>query len=137
MQGDGQNSKSPSKTIHSSNDPYDWTNYTIARNEKKRWVGKVLKIGHRRRVQQATEGPQGMWRLAKWARSRSGAHEQGITPILTSPSGRRAETVEDKIELLCISLKGVKEAQLARPGGGSRRRSRSCQRNAEPQRAVT
>lgn len=35
---------------------------------------------------------------SKWARSRSGAHEQGITPTLTSPSGRRAETVEDQKE---------------------------------------
>src|SRR5699024_3757874 len=63
-------------------------------------VGKALKIGHRRRVQEATEGgPRGLWRLAKWARSRRGAYEQGITPTLISPSGRRAETVEDKAEL--------------------------------------
>lgn len=83
-----------------THDPDDWIYYTIARNEKKRLVGKALKIGHRRRVQKATEaGPRGMWRLAKWARSRRGAYEQGITPTLISPSGRRAETVEDKAEL--------------------------------------
>ena len=42
----------------------------------------------------------GLWRLAKWARSRKGAYESGITPTLKAPNGDTAESVEDKTALL-------------------------------------
>ncbi|KAJ5121346.1 uncharacterized protein N7515_009307 [Penicillium bovifimosum] len=64
-------------------DAYDWMCYTKARNVKSRLLKKKLSRAHRRRVQQVVEdGPQGLWRLAKWARNRDGAYEKGITPSL-------------------------------------------------------
>ncbi|OQD66240.1 hypothetical protein PENANT_c371G10633, partial [Penicillium antarcticum] len=64
-------------------DPYDWMCYSEARNRKTRLIKKTLSRAHRRRVQQVIEdGPQDMWRLAKWARNRDGAYEKGITPSL-------------------------------------------------------
>ncbi|KAJ5303939.1 uncharacterized protein N7443_003599 [Penicillium atrosanguineum] len=75
--------------------------YSEARNKKTRLVKRALSRAHRRRVQQVIEdGPQGMWRLAKWARNRNGAYEKGLTPSLKiqglqSP-GQLAETVEQK-----------------------------------------
>ncbi|KAI1829300.1 hypothetical protein DTO027I6_9813 [Penicillium roqueforti] len=63
--------------------PYDWMCYSEARNRKTRLVKKTLSRAHQRRVQQVIEdGPQDMWRLAKWARNREGAYEKGITPSL-------------------------------------------------------
>lgn len=84
-------------------DPYDWMQYSKARNEKTRLVKKALSRAHRRRVQQVIEeGPRGMWRLAKWARNRSGAYERGLTPSLKiqdpETPGELAETVTQKAE---------------------------------------
>jgi hypothetical protein len=50
-------------------------------------------------VQQATEdGPQGLWRLAKWARRREGAYEQGMTPLLKN-GDQVVKIVENKVAL--------------------------------------
>ncbi|RAO68551.1 uncharacterized protein BHQ10_004563 [Talaromyces amestolkiae] len=88
--------------LHSNtHNPWIWRAYLRAQNHKKRLVSKSLRLGHRRRVQQATEqGPLGLWRLAKWAHSRKGAYESGITPTLKAPNGDTAESVEDKTALL-------------------------------------
>ncbi|EEA25056.1 reverse transcriptase, putative [Talaromyces marneffei ATCC 18224] len=98
-----------------THNPWIWRAYLRARNRKKRLVSKSLKLGHRRRVQQATEqGPIGLWRLAKWARSRKGSYESGITPTLQSINGRTAETVEAKTALLSESFfPAIPEADLA------------------------
>jgi hypothetical protein len=90
------------RRLHSNtHNPWIWRAYLRARNKKKRLVSKSLRLGHRRRVQQATEkGPNGLWRLAKWACSRKGAYESGITPTLKSTDGPPAETVEAKTKLL-------------------------------------
>jgi hypothetical protein len=79
--------------------PSVWIRYCIARNHKKRLIEKQLRLGHRQRVQQATEeGPHGLWRLANWARKRAGAYDQGITPTLHA-NGQVAESVQDKARL--------------------------------------
>ena len=84
-------------------DPYDWMCYSEARNQRTRLVKKALSRAHRRRVQQVIEdGPQGMWRLAKWARNRNGAYDKGLTPSLKiqglQTPGKLAETVDQKAE---------------------------------------
>ena len=84
-------------------DPYDWMCYSEARNAKARLVKRTLSRAHRRRVQQVIEdGPRGMWRLAKWARNRTGAYERGLTPSLKiqdpQTPGKLAETVDQKAE---------------------------------------
>lgn len=64
--------------------------YTEARNKKTGLVKKALSKAHRRRVQQVIEdSPQGIWRLTKWARNRSGAYEKGLTPSFKVENPRR------------------------------------------------
>ncbi|KAJ5111870.1 reverse transcriptase [Penicillium alfredii] len=87
----------------STQDPYDWMCYSEARNKKTRLIKKTLSRAHRRRVQQVIEdGPQGMWRLAKWARNRDGAYGKGITPSLKIQQPQAidalAETIDQKAE---------------------------------------
>lgn len=104
------------RRLHSNtHNPWVWRAYLRARNKKKRLVSKSLKLGHRRRVQQATEkGPQGLWRLARWARTRKGLYESGITPTLKSTDGDLAESVEAKTKLLSESFfPAIPEADLA------------------------
>ncbi|KAJ5766658.1 reverse transcriptase [Penicillium nucicola] len=84
-------------------DSYDWMLYSKARNRNSHLIKKTLSRAHRRRVQQVIEDwPQGMWRLAKWARNRDGAYEKGITPALKIQNpqtpGAFAETIEQKAE---------------------------------------
>ena len=92
------------RRIHTrTKDPCDWIRYSEARNKKTRLIKKTLSRAHRRRVQQVIEdGPQGMWRLVKWARHRDGAYEKGLTPSLKIQDPRRlgeiAETVDQKAE---------------------------------------
>jgi ribonuclease HI len=94
------------RRIHTrTKDPFDWMRYSVARNMKARLIKKTLSKAHRRRVQQVIEdGPRGMWRLAKWARSRNGAYEKGLTPSLKIPNpqipGALAETIEQKADAL-------------------------------------
>jgi hypothetical protein len=77
----------------------NWQRYKVIRNRKRRIVANALRQGHRRRVQQATEdGPRGLWRLAKWARTREGAYEQGMTPPLKN-GDQVVETVKNKAVL--------------------------------------
>ncbi|KAJ5552062.1 reverse transcriptase [Penicillium frequentans] len=70
----------------------------MARNDKNRLIKGTLSRAHRQRVQRVVdEGPRGMWRLAKWARNRSGVYERGLTPTLRTRDGATtAETVEQK-----------------------------------------
>jgi ribonuclease HI len=76
----------------------DWTAYTKARNRKGKVVSRTLQQGHRKRVQQTVDrGPRGMWRIAKWARSRG--NQTGIIPTLHQ-GDRTAETAEQKADLL-------------------------------------
>jgi hypothetical protein len=86
------------RRIHTTtHDPEDWERYKAARNRKKRTVKKALKSGHRRRVEEVTrDGPKGLWRLAKWARNRDQAYEQGVIPTLTLDNGQTASAAEDK-----------------------------------------
>ncbi|EED13497.1 reverse transcriptase, putative [Talaromyces stipitatus ATCC 10500] len=92
-----------------------WRAYLRAQNRKKRLISKSLRLGHRRRVQQATEkGPQGLWRLAKWARTRRGLYKSRVTPTLISTDGRTAESVEVKTALLSESFfPAIPEADLS------------------------
>ncbi|KAJ5901428.1 reverse transcriptase [Penicillium tannophilum] len=80
-----------------SRDPLDELRYKQARNDKNRLIKGTLSKAHRKRVQKVVEeGPRGMWRLAKWARNRSGVYERGLTPTLRTRDGAAAETVEQK-----------------------------------------
>jgi hypothetical protein len=62
----------------------DWETYRVARNEKGKLITKALQEAHRERVNRAAdEGPKGLWKLAKWARSKGlGAAQQRVTPTI-------------------------------------------------------
>jgi exonuclease III len=56
-----------------------WEAYRAARNHKARTISKALRKAHRDRIEQATESPDALWKLARWARTR---HDQSTGPIL-------------------------------------------------------
>jgi hypothetical protein len=61
-----------------------WEAYRVARNNKARTISKALRKAHRDCIKQATESPDALWKLAKWARTR---HDQssGSIPQLQHP----------------------------------------------------
>jgi hypothetical protein len=67
--------------------------YKDARNHKTRLVRKILRNGHRQRVQEMTEDDRGLWKLSKWARNRSTG--PATTPTLES-QGQSMRTPEAK-----------------------------------------
>lgn len=50
--------------------PEAWEAYRRARNHKARLIRKTLRNHHRKRVKEATSSLDGLWRIARWARSR-------------------------------------------------------------------
>jgi ribonuclease HI len=77
-----------------------WEAYRIARNQKGRVIRKALLQGHRNQVESAMKSPEGMWKLARWAKNR-GEAAPTTTPILKDPT-TNIEHVEpqDKARLL-------------------------------------
>ncbi|CRL30042.1 Endonuclease/exonuclease/phosphatase [Penicillium camemberti] len=78
----------------------DWETYRLARNQKGKVIKAALRRGFRSFIEEAVDqGPQGLWRVAKWARNRG--QQQGSTmPVLKTAEGGVAETDEDKVNLL-------------------------------------
>ena len=79
----------------------DWEVYKLARNDKGRVVKRALRTGFREFVKDAIgQGPQGLWRMSKWARNRSQT-EQGssIMPPLKTADGI-AESTNEKVQAL-------------------------------------
>ncbi|PCG88661.1 Reverse transcriptase [Penicillium occitanis (nom. inval.)] len=117
MQRSSNNVSSITPSTLNTHNPWIWRANCRARSKKKRFVNKSLKLGHRCRVQEATEkGPQGPWRLAKWASTRNGVYESGIAPTLTSTTGtgNLAESVKAKTKLLSKTFfPAIPEADLA------------------------
>ncbi|KAG0156962.1 hypothetical protein PDIDSM_4145 [Penicillium digitatum] len=78
----------------------DWQVYKLARNQKGRTIKAALRRGFRSFIEEAVDqGPQGLWRVAKWAKNRG--QQQGSTmPALRTPEGGAAESDTDKVNLL-------------------------------------
>ncbi|OQE59010.1 hypothetical protein PENNAL_c0342G04449, partial [Penicillium nalgiovense] len=78
----------------------DWETYKLARNQKGKVIKAALRHGFRNFIKEAIDqGPQGLWRVAKWARNRG--QQQGSTmPVLKSSEGGVAETDGEKVNLL-------------------------------------
>ncbi|KAJ5195637.1 uncharacterized protein N7498_009075 [Penicillium cinerascens] len=82
----------------------DWQEYTSARNRKGKVIAKASRAAYRKWVKDLTdEGPKGMWKVAKWARSRAEASSGSNIPALKKPDGSLADTNQAKVEV----LKGV------------------------------
>lgn len=76
-----------------------WASYCEARNKKGKELSKLMRQTHRERVEATSTDPKGLWKLAKWARSR-GTASQAFTPALKRLDGTLALEPSDKAELL-------------------------------------
>ncbi|OQD70292.1 hypothetical protein PENANT_c265G00793, partial [Penicillium antarcticum] len=82
-----------------SHDEEDWEVYKSARNEKGRVIKRTLRTGFREFVKEAiNQGPQGLWRMSKWARNR-GQEQSSIMPPLKTADGI-AESTTEKVQAL-------------------------------------
>ncbi|KID81777.1 pol-like protein [Metarhizium guizhouense ARSEF 977] len=61
-----------------------WEAYRKARNHKGRVIKKALRRGHRENVEKASESPEALWKMARWARNRN-APAPEVTPALQHP----------------------------------------------------
>ncbi|KAH7563672.1 hypothetical protein BM1_00719 [Bipolaris maydis] len=88
------------KRVHSQYHTEEtWEAYRAARNQKARTISKALRKAHRNRIEQATESPDALWKLARWARTR---HDQSIgsIPTIQHPDTRcELEDPAEKAEL--------------------------------------
>ncbi|KAJ6176718.1 hypothetical protein N7485_003632 [Penicillium canescens] len=77
----------------------DWEVYKLARNQKGRIIKRALRSGFREFVKEAiNQGPQGLWRMSKWARNR-GQEQSSIMPPLKTADGI-AESTNEKVQAL-------------------------------------
>jgi len=78
----------------------DWQVYKMARNQKGRIIKRALRHGFRSFIEDAVaQGPQGLWKVSKWARNRG--QQQGTTmPALKTHNDAMAETNESKVNTL-------------------------------------
>lgn len=89
-----------------------WEEYRAARNLKGRLIKKLLRKNHWERIQEATETPSGLWKLAKWARNRQ--PRQSFTPPLREGLGPMKTQIDEKIALLKENFfPRMKEADLS------------------------
>ncbi|OGE50276.1 hypothetical protein PENARI_c017G00750 [Penicillium arizonense] len=80
-------------------DEGDWEEYKPARNQKGRMIKEALRKGFREFVKEAIgQGPQGLWRMAKWARNRG--QEQGHTMPPLNTADAVAESTDEKVQAL-------------------------------------
>ena len=87
--------RSPSDSIAKET----WEAYSRLRNTKGKKLAKLMRNTHRERVEAAATDPKGLWKLAKWAKSR-GTASQAFTPALQQLDGTSATGPEEKAELL-------------------------------------
>ena len=87
------------RTWQSSRLEEDYEAYKTARNKKGRTIQKALRNTHRRKVEEASASPSGLWKLVKWAKNRH-ATTSALTPTLVGPDGSLVEQPEGKTDLL-------------------------------------
>jgi hypothetical protein len=76
-----------------------WEAHRAARNHKARTISKALRKAHRERIEQATESPDALWKLARWARTRNNQSTQSIPTIQHPNTRRELEDPAEKAEL--------------------------------------
>lgn len=81
------------KRIHNQHSREEtWEAYRAARNHKARIIKKALRDKHREKVETAAESPEGLWKIAKWARTRE------IQPARATPGIEHPETLHEVTE---------------------------------------
>ena len=77
----------------------DWEIYRLARNQKGKVIKAALRRGFRSFIEEAVDqGPQGLWKVAKWARNRG--QQQGSTMPALKTADEVAESDTEKVNLL-------------------------------------
>lgn len=77
----------------------DYEAYRQARNRKGRHIQKALRNTYRKRLEEASQGRSGLWKLVKWAKNRQNP-PSACTPTLKTADGGLAEGPEEKAEAL-------------------------------------
>ena len=76
-------------------DPADWSNYMKPNDKKQKIIQKAKRTNFRQEISKATETPQGLWRLAKWAKEKSNsAREVPKMPTLKYTFDEKAEMLK-------------------------------------------
>jgi exonuclease III len=68
-----------------------WEAYRAARNTKARTIKKALRTAHREKIAAASDSPEALWRLTKWARGRT-TLPPSVTPSIRCPQTEREVT---------------------------------------------
>lgn len=81
-----------------------WETYQSARNRKRNVLRKHKTDEHRQRVVEASETPNGLWKIAKWAKARTSNSQANtrLPPLLME--GQIANTTDEKIHTLSLSF---------------------------------
>lgn len=77
--------------------PEAWEAYRRARNHKAKPIRKTLRNHHRRKVKEATNSLEGLWKIARWARNRE--PRTTLVPPLQRPDGSIETEVPGKLEM--------------------------------------
>lgn len=77
--------------------PEAWEAYRRAKNLKARLTRRTLRDYHRARIKEATNSPDGIWKLAKWARNRE--PRTTFVPPVQRPDGQTETDTTKKLVL--------------------------------------
>ena len=81
----------------------DWSNYMKSNDKKQKIIQKAKRTNFRQEISKATETPQGLWRLAKWAKDKSHLSREVSKMPMLKFNDQVADTFDQKAEM----LKGV------------------------------
>ena len=81
----------------------DWSNYMKSNDKKQKIIQKAKRTNFRQEISKATETPQGLWRLAKWAKDKSRLSREVSKMPMLKFNDQVADTFDQKAEM----LKGV------------------------------
>jgi hypothetical protein len=76
-----------------------WEAYRAARKTKARTIMKVLRTAHREKVAAASDSPEALWKLTKWARGRETLPLSVIPPIQCPQTKREVTEASEKAEV--------------------------------------
>ena len=95
-----KNTRKLRRTWSSTRDPLDWSAYMKSNDKKQKIIQKAKRLNFCQEISKTTESPQGLWKLAKWAKNAS----QSARSIPKMPTlefnGQTASTFNEKSEML-------------------------------------
>jgi hypothetical protein len=76
-----------------------WEAYRAARNTKAQTIKKALRTAHREKIEAASDSPEALWRLTKWARGRETLPPSVTPSIQCSHTKREVTEASEKAEV--------------------------------------